>query len=378
MQSNLIIPKDIMVGLQGRSDSLTEKLGFITFHDGKILRQEKTWNNWRDQKQTPLELKNEPTSGFIVSKGVKRYGYYGSGRSVVRIYDPRGFEFEISLDNLVFVLMHSNVSMQDIQEKCVYAWNGKNLVLLPVNSEEYQESIKYTEKQNVKFSAKNLVLGHTYSHKKLEEHYIYIGMQDYFEYNYLRLSKKREHIFYNLKTKKFEPLKMNVLANIVSETDDHSVSDLIDLYKNTKESSPINFLFTKEISQVNYRYGQLTLFKIEDKKISKINISYNNNQIGSIAESIIDYDTLDNLEYIKILNSSYSRYGDINILENHKFYSQLTEMVGSFKSKCYGNYEQKFIKRDLFVNYLIEEGYSNKVFANLKNGQEFVLLKSDY
>lgn len=78
MRDNLIIPEDIVVGLQNREDSLTEKLGFVTFNDGKILRQEKNWNNWRDKNQTPLELKNEPTSGFILNKGVQRYGYYGS------------------------------------------------------------------------------------------------------------------------------------------------------------------------------------------------------------------------------------------------------------------------------------------------------------
>ena len=31
--------------------------------------------------------------------------------------------------------MHSDVSKRDIVEEMVYAWNGKDLVLLPVNSE---------------------------------------------------------------------------------------------------------------------------------------------------------------------------------------------------------------------------------------------------
>ncbi len=375
MQSNLIIPKDIVVGLQGRRDSLTEQLGFVTFHDGKVLRQEKSWNNWRDQKQNALHFKNEPTSGFIISKGVQRYGYYGSGRSVVRVYDPRGFEFEISLDNLVFVLMHSNVSMQDIQEKCVYAWHGKNLVLVPVNSQEYQESIKYTDKQAIKFSAKDLVLGHIYSHKKEKSEFVYIGMQDYFDYDCMRIIKKREHIFYNTNSKKFEPLKMNVLAETVSDGDDYSVAGLVELYHNTKESSAIDYLYTKDITQANSKYGYITLFKIEENQISKIEVSFQEHRVSSIYETIIDKNSLEHSKRVNlILSNGY--YGNMDILEEHKFYTDLKSMIMSEKHPYHKQYNLNFIKKEKIVDYLINLGYSNKVYAKLKNQQEFVLLKS--
>ncbi len=376
MQSNLIIPKDIVVGLQGRQDSLTEKLGFVTFHDGKILRQEKNWNNWRDQKQNPLHLKNEPTSGFIICKGVQRYAYYGSGRSVVRIFDPRGFEFEISLDNLVFVLMHSNVSMQDIQEKCVYSWNGKNLVLLPANSQEYQESIKYTDKQAVKFSAKDLVLGHTYSLKKAEDLYLYIGMQDYYGYGSCQISKKREHVFYNLTTKKFEPLKMNVIAEKYSDVIEHSVDGLIGLYRNTKESSPIDYLFTKNITQASGKYGYITLFKIEEKKINKIELNIQYNTISYMIETKIDKNSLNYSAPVHIIYSDgYS--GNLEILEDYSFYNDLKSMILTQQHQYYKNRMFSYIKKDTLVDYLISLGYSNKVYAKLKNQQEFIILKSN-
>lgn len=375
MQSNLIIPKDIVVGLQGRQDSLTEKLGFVTFHDGKILRQEKNWNNWRDQKQNPLHLKNEPTSGFIISKGVQRYGYYGSGRSVVRVYDPRGFEFEISLDNLVFVLMHSNVSMQDIQEKCIYAWQGKNLVLLPVNSQEYQESIKYTDKQAVKFSVKDLVLGHTYSLKKSEDLYVYIGMQDYYGYDSCQISKKREHIFYNLTTKKFEPLKMNVIANTYSDIVEHSIEGLVGLYRNTKESSAIDYLFTKDITQVNAKYGYITLFKIEDKQISKIELNIQDNYVVSMHETLLDINLLSQSKTTQIISLN-QYYGNMEILENYKFYNDLESMIFTEQHPYHKNRKVSCIKKNTFVDYFINLGYSNRVYAKLKNQQEFIILKS--
>lgn len=165
--SDLYIPKKIKVGFQKRSDTYTGKLGFITYYDDKeVLRQEKSWNGWRDHKIEVMEFENKPRANYVFNKGVQRSGYWGSGRSVVCVYDTRDFEFEISIDNLIGILMHSDVSKRDIVEECVFTWSGKHLVLLPVNSEEYRESLKFTEKQSQNISAKELVKGYTYNMKK--------------------------------------------------------------------------------------------------------------------------------------------------------------------------------------------------------------------
>jgi hypothetical protein len=179
MKSNLFIPKKLLIGFQERTDTFTGKLAYVIYYDEKNkLRKEGSWNSWRDRDIETLEVDNSPTTGFTLNKGFTRYSDWGSGRAVIRIWDPRDFEFEIALDNLVGILMHSNVSKREIDEKCVFAWNGTELVLLPCNTEEYKSSVEYTDKQAKTFSARALTPGHTYVPKKDDKPVIYLGRYD--------------------------------------------------------------------------------------------------------------------------------------------------------------------------------------------------------
>lgn len=104
----------------------------------------------------------------MLNKGVERYSDWGnSGRSMIRVHDSRGFEFEITVDNLIGILMHSDVSKREIDAQCVFAWWGTELVLLPTNSEEYQASLAFTSNQSEKLSTKYLVPGRVYKRRKL-------------------------------------------------------------------------------------------------------------------------------------------------------------------------------------------------------------------
>lgn len=172
----LYIPKTIKVGFQERNDTYTSKLGYVIYYDGKgVLRKETSWNSWRDNKIEPIESPNEPAR-FLINKRIKRYAdWFGSDKEKVRIYDHRDFEFEISIANLIEILQHSDITKRDIMQECVYAWQGTELVLLPTNSEEYKESLANTEKLDSKFSAKDLVIGRTYTQKREEGQYIYLG-----------------------------------------------------------------------------------------------------------------------------------------------------------------------------------------------------------
>jgi hypothetical protein len=182
MDNNLFIPKTIRVGFQKRDDTFTGKLAYVIYFDAQgNLRQEKSWHQRRDREINFIDFENTPKPNFVLNKGVHRQGYFGSGRNVIRVYDQRDFEFEITVDNLLGILMHSDVSKRDIMEECVYAWSGKNLVLLPVNSVEYQNSVKHTEKQAVKMSTKDFVKGYTYIKKKSEQHCVYLGYYHFYE-----------------------------------------------------------------------------------------------------------------------------------------------------------------------------------------------------
>lgn len=187
LSNKLYIPNTVVTGFQNREGTFTGKLGYVIYkdHTGK-LRKEKSWNSWRDHAIDPLEFENTPQTGFTFNKGIVRGGYdwFSEQTTKVRVWDPRDFEFEISVGNLIALLMHSDVSKRDIQQPCVYAWSGTELVLLPINSDEYKESSKFTEKQKIKFSAKDLVVGHTYTLKKDNRDVVYLGRLDQYEIEY--------------------------------------------------------------------------------------------------------------------------------------------------------------------------------------------------
>lgn len=205
MDHNLFIPSKLRVGFVNDDSTFTGKLAYVIYYDEKgKIRKETSWNNWRNKTIEALELDNTPMLGYMLNRGVERYGYHGSGRSMIRVHDPRDFEFEISIDNLVGILMNNDVSKRDIQGECVFAWAGPELILLPTNSEEYKSSQRYTEKQSLKVSTKDLIQGATYVKKKdaKKTEYRYLGYFEWFDYlddTSIRqtVSKGKKHLFYS-------------------------------------------------------------------------------------------------------------------------------------------------------------------------------------
>src|SRR5271170_5491801 len=102
----LFIPDKIKIGFQEREGTYTKKLAYVIYFDQKgVLRKEKSWESWRDKKIPALEFSNESTAGFVLNKGVggQRCSYGWNARNeYIRVYDPRDFEFEISVANLLF------------------------------------------------------------------------------------------------------------------------------------------------------------------------------------------------------------------------------------------------------------------------------------
>jgi hypothetical protein len=188
MKSNIFIPKRINVGYQNRSDTYTKKLAYVIYYDEKgKLRKETSWNSWRDDKIEPQEFDNEPTSGFVLNKKV---GDYDSGwnhrHAYVRIYDPRNFEFEITIENLLYILENTSaIKGKGLEGDFVYGWDGKDLVLIPTESPDYRSINEYNNilHNNETIKAKDLIIGATYLTKDNHE-MIYIGKYDYFSSGY--------------------------------------------------------------------------------------------------------------------------------------------------------------------------------------------------
>jgi hypothetical protein len=232
-KSKLNIPTTIKVGFQTRQDTYTKKLAYIIYYDIKTnkLRKEYSWEQWRDKVIEPIEYTNEPISGFVLNK--EAGGGYSSRswhkrNTYIRIYDPRGFEFEISVDNLLFILQETNsIKGKGLEGEFIYSWSGKDIVLLPTSCKEYTDSLLFTSKQVKKISAKEIVKGYTYLDKNLN-HLVYIGRYNYtdprnegtWRPDWRRLDLPTyalRHIFYNLSTEEFIGLPgFTSLAEIVS------------------------------------------------------------------------------------------------------------------------------------------------------------------
>lgn len=175
-EDSFFIPKKLAVGFNKRSDTYTGKIGYVIYYDAmNKLRKEASWNSWRDQKIDPLYVDNEPIDGFVLNKRVG--GERWSQRmTFARIFDPRGFEIEISIDNLLYILNWCNTDKKEIKGKLVYSYYGTELVLLPANSTDYIESKEMSEKMFTKnsFKEKDLVPGTLYRCKG-NNNVVYIG-----------------------------------------------------------------------------------------------------------------------------------------------------------------------------------------------------------
>lgn len=268
MKSTLYIPKRIKVGYQNRDDTYTKKLAYVIYFDDKgKLRKETSWQSWRDQSIEPEEFDNVPQSGLVINKDIKRYNWshFSSRRTMIRVYDPRGIEIEITTENLIGILMNADVSKRNLGGSYVYAWDGKELVLLPTDCEEYQLAANYTELQGKKIGLKGMTPGCSYKTKKQED-YIYVGRYMWYSWVYRyradeqnkRVGKKM-HIF-TKDGKTFEP--KSTLSFLAEQNSDEIVSnyaEIVDNFKKTSQSAAVVKFEVEEIPvslETTNRYPQ--------------------------------------------------------------------------------------------------------------------------
>lgn len=273
--SQLYIPKRIKVGYVNREDTYTKKLAYVIYYDDKgVLHKEKSWEGWRDKSIEPQEFDNKPQSGLSLNKDIKRYNWshFSSHRTMIRVYDPRGIEFEITTENLIGVLMNSDCSKRGLSGEYVFAYSGKDLVLLPTTSEEYEKAVNYTALQSSKILTKDLVPGCSYKTKKQED-VIYVGKFMWYEFSWYKSNQpsrkgKKMHIFtsggkhktdgYNFTTKS----NLEFLAQKNSDEIVSNYADIIDDLKKNPHSAdivkfelvPTNFIPAAQKEPNNYFY----------------------------------------------------------------------------------------------------------------------------
>lgn len=182
---SIFIPNKINVGYQNREGTYTGKLAYVIYYDerGK-LRKETSWQNWRDENIPNNIYENVPTDGFVLNKKV---GGYKSGwdfrQTYARVYDPRGFEFEITMENLLWILECCNsIKGKGLEGEFVYGYSNGDLLLVPVDSPDYKkiEKLSNTLKSGDFVKGSELKVGALYKDKNNQE-FIYLGRYNYYK-----------------------------------------------------------------------------------------------------------------------------------------------------------------------------------------------------
>lgn len=191
---NINIPQKLKVGFKSRGESLDGNLSFVTYLNEKgEVAQEKSWNSWRDKNIDALDINNIPTNGYFFDKSIKRMGSFSSANSYLRVYDSRGFEFEIKIENVSLILQTCTIDKGEIKEKCILGWDGRTLYLLPETSQEYQTAMLENSDSNKNINEENLILGNIY--KSSRGNFVYVGKM-YFMNDNQDVKTKLTNVFY--------------------------------------------------------------------------------------------------------------------------------------------------------------------------------------
>jgi len=274
------------------------------------LRKEISWNSWRDYKIEPQEFPNEPTSGFVLNKKVGDYkSDWNHRQAYCRVYDSRDFEFEITIENLLYILENtSSIKGKGLEGEFVYGWDGKDLIMIPVDSPDYKEMVEINNlrHEKKKFDSKNMILGATY---KTNQNYELIYLGRYYENNDDNKESK-SYFFYDRDNKwsKITTIK-SLTGNIIDIVDENCVDDYADLIDKLLKSS---YYSTREQKYDEYKDYTLSEFK---ENLNKHAYSYHRYYI-QVDDKYVKYH-IERYRGYSYYNSDY-KYNVYTLNKGHK------------------------------------------------------------
>lgn len=388
MNNNIYIPKKIRVGYQNRNDTYTQKLGYIIYYDntGK-LRKQTSWENWRNKDIEPEDFNNIPTSGFVLNKhagGVENSWGWNARLSYIRVYDPRGFEFEITVNNLMYILENtSSIKGKGLDGDFVYGWNGKDLVLIPTDSPDYKDLTEYSTiiDSNEHIKSKDLILGATYIDKENDK-YIYMGRYDEYDYGWggeyddvkknmywffpcERISKIEDAIGRSYYTDYYIRTEKSISKKFVKCVDNmctNEYSKIFEFLKTTRRFCPIDYDKTQKYyysfdefkgiieSNDNWHCGEFYCdafefvrvrhdnygFYIEDKNWNKLQL-YKKSKLNTESP----YSAITSYYELVDIYDSICPYVQIQYLQNGYLYC----IVGETNKELYNDIKQKYERK---------------------------------
>jgi hypothetical protein len=350
MKSTIFIPKKIKVGYQHRDDTYTKKLAYVIYYDNKgVLRKETSWKGWiHDTGRNlgrwengkyvvynapaiqPDDFENEPTEGFVLNK---KAGGYDTGwnhrQTYCRVFDPRGFEFEITIPNLLYILENTSaIKGKGLEGKFVYGWSGKDLVLIPEKAPEYVEMMEFTENLNLKMKKTDFIPGLNYLTKQ-NVIKTYLG---YFNQHSQQWNRERHNYVDTITKKHWFAYQVN-LGNGQQLTYIETVSGLSGFAKKVSDEYEPNFGDYLTLMERREDYSPIDYDELVDLTIDEIN-EYNTENDRSFTYLYIKDDE----------GSIYEVSGNFNYLNdttNNDYYKNRTNITVynkmSFKNKLLKN-----------------------------------------
>ena len=365
MQTKLFIPTKLKVGFQQDETTYSEKLAYVIYYDQKgVLRKENSWKGWvhhpgdkgidgdiLSEDFDPYDFDNTPMTGFILNRNVGgvRQSYGHNARvEKVRVFDPRGFEIEIDLPNLLFILQECDSTKgKGLEGEFVYAWSGKNLVLLPTHSLEYQESMKHTKRQDKKVTKSDMVEGCRYTFKSGESA-IYLGRHESYEKIDFRYNKpdniyKKSHIFYTNEGDYLIEKGFTKIATKDTEIPDSDYAEQLEKFLKSPYHSKLDRL---EIDHIPYSDKEINSYKSVESICNTYNLGnqYMYTYRYVIIEDIVYNAVINYIENLdKYLLRIYSKYDSKlgNIYNNRVFALDSNNNIIEFNENSF-SYNKSF------------------------------------
>lgn len=370
--SQLIIPSVCKVGFNLRSDCYSGKLGYVIYKDNKnIWRKETSWENWRQKEgekirsyygsKEPdkfhgeevkvLEFENTPRSGFILNRPVGGYkSDWNYRQTYARVWAPigdNGFEFEITVPNLLYILQETDcLKGKGLWGDFVFSWDKTDLVLLPCCSQDYRKSQVFTQLQTKKITSKELILGATYKTKK-EQSLIYLGRMDWSDYgNYYSQFKKNAYIFGGGKdNKQFKAFtSVNSLGECIIDTCCENFADLLESFQKSKYYDPI--------IKVEFE-------KVESGDLSESTYYYARSKNEFYYKKVLQpkYFVDENLVEIELLTDGYrSSIKGVNVTEKQKYnFKNFTKKSLQAETKIFKSLRDLETSANLQVCYFVTQ-----------------------
>lgn len=206
MEGQYHIPERLKIGFNAREDTYSGILAFITYtlKDG-TNKHKKNWDNWIEADIPVKDILNEPTEGFVLNKregGGGRWSF-NEREPKIRVYDPRGWEFEITIENMLDILAQcGSYPGKGLEGKFIYGFSGNRLSLINVNSEDYKNSIEFTDLSTMDVDEKDLIVGATYLTKS-QKTLVYLGVHPWMNISFYDSEAKVEkaHLFFEASRK---------------------------------------------------------------------------------------------------------------------------------------------------------------------------------